>query len=67
MIVRRGGAAIVEVRIYRFGNDIIGRGRWCGPLEVKQYRWKRRPPINEDTHNEDTQNNQPGTDDDNGG
>ena len=37
------------------------------PLEVKQYRWKRRPPINEDTHNEDTHNNQPGTDDDNGG
>jgi hypothetical protein len=36
-------------------------------LEVKQYRWKRRPPINEDTHNEDTHNNQPGTDDDNGG
>ena len=30
MIVRRGGAAIVEVRIYCLGNDIIGRGRWCG-------------------------------------
>ncbi len=30
MIVRRGEAAIGEVGIYRFGNDIVGRGRWCG-------------------------------------
>jgi len=56
-----GGEDLLSWQRYHWKREVVR------PLEVKQYRWKRRPPINEDTHNEDTHNNQPGTDDDNGG